>query len=153
MVRPRLEIRYVNTYRALAQPYKLPSIVAGIGIGYYIAHVLRRSRLLVRLRVGWFWWNSEDNDTSPTNKDLLAIKAKSLGNGASIRTIVSPTMTQTADMNTALLTLGPGTELTKTKSHGVEFYFVIQGTCTLSIQDQDDEILAKGEFKVVNPWV
>ena len=103
--------------------------------------------------MGWFWWNSGDIGSSPTNKDLLAIEAKSLGDGASIRTVVSPTMTRTADMNTALLTLGPGTELTMTKSHGLEFYFVIQGTCTLSIQNQDDVLLAKGEFKVVDPWV
>jgi hypothetical protein len=130
-------------------------IVVGIGIGYYIAYEVRRNRLLERLRVTWTWLQSEHDlpNKSTNNINLLAIEPTSLGDGASIRTIVSPDTAWTANMNTSLLTLGPGTELTRNKARGVEFYYVIQGTCTLSIQNKDDLMLAKGEFKVVDPWV
>lgn len=129
--------------------------MTGIGIGYYIAYEVRRNRLLERLRRTWTWLHSEQHDVVPNNKstNLLAIEPTSLGDGATIRTIVSSETALTADMNTSVLTLGPGTELTKNVSRGVEFYYIIQGTCTLSIQEKDDLMLSKGDFKVVDPWV
>jgi len=121
----------------------LTGVVAGIGIGYFLAHEIRRNRLFERLRVGWFW----------LNQDEVQLPSKDLMNLAYIRTMVTPKNSRTADMHVSLLTLGPKTEMTTAKAHGVEFYYILQGTCTLSVQEQDDIQLNKGEFIVLDPWV
>lgn len=70
----------------------------------------------------------------------------------SIRCIVTPEIIATASLNVSLLTLHPGREIPTTRSAGVEFYYVLEGSGRFSQRGvRETATVQRGDCFVVYP--
>jgi len=127
---------------------------------------VRRRRILEQLNQFFFAPSDHYGDYSSQNRKLHVLdrEATDLGEGVTRRTVVSPTSGPlTSTLNVSLLTIPPGAILSTQACQGVEFYYVLQGTCTISTTSSSSSSsdknnnnpsneLIKGEIMVLEPW-